>query len=115
MKTTTYPSVILSVSDGVNSPVNLNPFKVVVENRPPNIAGLVIDDVTVKVGQQISFLVNVTDELPYNFLDLNMQVGSFIKFVSVAHVGEIWNRVMIQPSFNEPDYIWTANLTASDL
>ncbi len=115
MKTTTYPSVILSVSDGINSPVNLNPFKVVVENLPPNIAGLVIDDVTVKVGQKISFLVNVTDELPYNFLDLNLQVGSFIKFVSTVHVGEIWNKVMIQPSFNEPDYIWTANLTASDL
>jgi hypothetical protein len=50
MKTTTYPSVIFSVSDGVNTPVNLNPFKVVVENLPPNVTGLVISDVTIKVG-----------------------------------------------------------------
>jgi hypothetical protein len=63
MKTTTYPSVVLSVSDGVNT-VDLNPFKVVVQNLAPNETGLVIDDVTVKVGQQVSFLVNVTDELP---------------------------------------------------
>ena len=30
MKTTSYPSVTLSVSDGVNPPVNLNPFNVMV-------------------------------------------------------------------------------------
>jgi hypothetical protein len=30
MKTTSYPSVKLSVSDGVNPPVNLNPFSVIV-------------------------------------------------------------------------------------
>lgn len=54
MKTTTYPSVVLSVSDGVNT-VNLNPFKVEVQNLAPNETGLVINDVTVKVGQQVSF------------------------------------------------------------
>jgi len=70
MGTTTYPEVILSVSDGVNT-VNLNPFKVVVQNLQPDISGLVIDDVTVKVGQKVSFLVNVSDELPSNFIDIN--------------------------------------------
>ena len=70
---------------------------------------------TVQVGKQVSFLVNVTDELSSNQIDINMQVDSFIGFVSTAHVGDIWNRVKIQPSFTEPDKIWTANLTASDL
>ena len=54
MKTKTYQPVVLSVSDGVNT-INLNPFKVVVQNLAPNETGLVINDVTVKVGQQVSF------------------------------------------------------------
>jgi hypothetical protein len=69
METKTYPEVILSVSDGVNT-VNLNSFIVVIQNLPPNETGVVINDVTVKVGQKVSFLVNVKDELPYNLIDI---------------------------------------------
>ena len=109
-----FSSVILSVSDGVNPPVNLNPFDVEVKNLPPNITGVVLNDVTVKVGKLVSFQVNVTDELPFNLLDLDPQVANSIGFVSTAMVADIWNRVTIAPGFNETDYIWTARLTISD-
>lgn len=53
MPTTLFSSVILSVDDGVNTPVNLLPFEVLVNNFPPDTAGVVLNDVFVKVGQQI--------------------------------------------------------------
>ena len=59
--------------------------------------------------------MNVTDELPFNLLDLNPQVAKNISFVSTAMVSPtLKNRVTIAPGFNETDYIWTGSLTISD-
>ncbi len=80
-----------------------------INNAPPNIAGIVLNNVTVKVGQSWSFVVDAPDELPFNLLDITQHHEAILSFITTSK-----NSVTISPSFNLEDSIWIARLLISD-
>ncbi len=109
MLSTLYDPVVISVSDGVNSAVSLNSFKIQINNYPPDVSMIILTDVTVKVGQIISFPLVAQDELALDLLVFSQEPIYQLSFVSFTK-----NVVSLQPSFMEINFKYTAHFLVSD-